>query len=51
MDKYIRSHIVAQEENTTFPIAIIQDDSESVLALILQNCQQFAQWYTALLRG
>jgi hypothetical protein len=48
---YIRSHIVVQEEYTTCPIPIIQDVSESVLALILQNCQQFAQWDTALLTG
>jgi hypothetical protein len=46
---YIQSPIVAQEENTTCSIPIIQDDSESVLTLILQNCQQFAQWDTALL--
>jgi hypothetical protein len=45
---YIRSPIV---ENTTCSIPIIQDDSENVLTLILQNCQQFAQWDTALLTG
>jgi len=33
---YIQSH-VAQEENTTCPVPITEDDSESVLTLILQN--------------
>ena len=42
------SHCCAGE-NTTCSIPIIQDDNESVLTLILQNCQQFAQWDTALL--
>jgi len=34
---YIQSHIVAQEANTTCPVPIILDDSESDLALIFAN--------------
>jgi hypothetical protein len=48
-DTYICSHILGQEENTTCPLSIIQDYSESVLTLILQNCQPYAKWNTALL--
>lgn len=33
----MRSHIVVQEENTTCPIPLVQDDSECFLTLILQN--------------
>jgi hypothetical protein len=43
---HVQSRIV-QEENTTCPMSIIQDDSEGVEALILQNSQQFAQGGTA----
>lgn len=35
---YICSYIFGLEENTICPLSIIQDDSESILALILQNC-------------